>query len=46
MIISLDETKNYLRLETDAEDDFLNRLIVTAESLCMDVARVDSKTFA
>lgn len=46
MIISLDETKSYLRLDTDAEDDFLNRLIVTAESLCMDVARVDSKTFA
>ncbi len=46
MIISLDEAKSYLRLDSNDEDDYINRLIASAESLCMDVARIDAATFA
>ena len=46
MIISLDEAKSYLRLDSNDEDDYINRLIASAESLCMDVDRIDAATFA
>lgn len=42
MVVSLDEIKQYLRIDTDAENDTLATLIDAAENLCKDVARVDN----
>jgi uncharacterized phage protein (predicted DNA packaging) len=42
MIISLDEMKNYLRVDFDDDDALLESLISASESLCMDIARIDS----
>lgn len=44
MIISLDEMKNYLRIDFDDDDALLENLIVSSERLCMDVARIKSKS--
>lgn len=41
MIVTIDEVKDYLRLDGNAEDDFLQTLIVTAEQLCTDIARTE-----
>lgn len=43
MLITLEEAKLYLRVDSVDEDSFITGLIETAERLCMDVARVDSK---
>lgn len=40
MIITLDEMKNYLRVDHDDDDALLESLIVSSEQLCMDVARI------
>ena len=40
-MITLDEAKKYLRVDFDDEDDFINNLIDTAETLVKDTARVD-----
>lgn len=46
MIITLDEIKNYLRVDHDDDDVLLESLIVSAERLCMDVARIlDEESF-
>lgn len=41
MIVSLEEMKNYLRVDYAEDDALIQRLISAAERLCMDVARVD-----
>ena len=43
MIISLEEMKNYLRIDFDDDDALLENLIVSSERLCMDIARIKSK---
>lgn len=43
MIITLDEMKNYLRVDHDDDDVLLESLIVSSEQLCMDVARISCK---
>lgn len=43
-MISLDEMKNYLRIDFDDDDALLENLIVSSERLCMDIARINSKT--
>ena len=43
-MISLDEMKNYLRIDFDDDDALLEKLIVSSERLCMDIARIKSKT--
>jgi uncharacterized phage protein (predicted DNA packaging) len=43
-MVTLDEAKKYLRVDFDDEDDFINHLIDTAESLVKDTARVDELT--
>lgn len=43
-MISLDEMKNYLRIDFDDDDALLENLIVSSERLCMDIARIKSKT--
>ena len=47
MLLELAEVKNYLRVDTDEEDGLVTRLSQSAETLCMDVARIaDAKEFA
>ena len=40
MIVSLDEMKQYLRVDFSDDDEFLENAIDSAESLCADVARL------
>ena len=44
MIISLEEMKNYLRIYFDDDDALLENLILSSERLCMDIARIKSRT--
>jgi uncharacterized phage protein (predicted DNA packaging) len=41
MVISLEEAKLYLRLDSNEDDALVTQLIEAAESLCMDIARID-----
>lgn len=41
MIISLDDMKNYLRVDFDDDDALLQSLIESSQQLCMDIARID-----
>ena len=40
MIVSLEEVKEYLRAEGNEEDALLTGLIETAQTLCMEIARI------
>ena len=40
MIVSLEEVKEYLRVEGTEEDALLEGLIATAQTLCMDIASI------
>lgn len=40
-IVTLEEMKNYLRVDFDDDDELLAVFITAAEKLCMDVARCD-----
>ena len=40
-VLTLEETKQYLRVDSSDEDSFISGLIETGESLCADVARMD-----
>jgi len=44
MLITLEEAKLYLRVDSNDEDALITGFIAGAEQLCMDTARVDSKT--
>ena len=41
MLVTLEEMKGYLRIETNDEDALLSQLISAAERQCMDVCRTD-----
>src|SRR5574344_676725 len=43
MIITLDEMKNYLRVDHEDDDKLIKSLIISSEQLCMDVARISDK---
>lgn len=45
MLITLEEAKLYLRVDSFDEDGFITGLIETAEKLCMDVARINQGVF-
>ena len=45
MLVTLDEAKEYLRIDTDAEDSTVESLLNSAQSLCMDVARMNEEEF-
>lgn len=46
-IVTLEEMKNYLRVDFDDDDELLAVFITAAEKMCMDVARCDDMfTFA
>ena len=40
MIVTLEEMKNYLRVDYDDDDALLEGIIVQSQQICMDVARV------
>ena len=40
-MLTLEEAKNYLRVDYADDDALITGLIVTAQKLCMDVARMD-----
>lgn len=46
MIVSLDEMKQYLRVDFPDDDDFLENALQSAEMLCADVARLSAEDFA
>ena len=43
-MITLEEMKNYLRIDFDDDNDLLNYLIVSSKRMCMDVARIDDES--
>ena len=46
MIITLDDMKNYLRVDHEDDDILLESLIASSQQLCMDVARIsDEESF-
>lgn len=45
MLVTLDEAKQYLRVDTSDEDVLIEQMIITAEKLCADVARLDKDSF-
>ncbi len=40
MIVDLDEMKQYLRVDFEDDDEFLMNALISAESLCADIARL------
>ncbi len=45
MLVTLSEMKQYLRVDSTTEDDLIQNIILTAESICRDVARLDEEAF-
>ncbi len=41
MIVTLEEAKQYLRVDFEEDDALISELISSAESLCMDILRTD-----
>ena len=44
MVVTLEEMKNYLRVDFDADDALIEGLIAAAEKSCMDILRTDDVT--
>ena len=40
-MVTLDEVKNYLRVDTKDDDHLLSTLILTSEQLCRDILRIE-----
>lgn len=45
MIVGLPKAKEYLRIDSNAEDDLVRKLLRASEQLCMDVARLNVEEF-
>ena len=43
MIVTVDEMKNYLRVDFSDDDKLLEDIIATAEKQCMDIVRIDNE---
>ena len=43
MIITVDEIKTYLRVDTSDDDELLEGIITAAQKQCMDVIRIDDE---
>lgn len=46
MIVSLEEMKQYLRVDFGDDDGFITNALHSAESLCADIARLSAKEFS
>ena len=44
-MVTLEEMKGYLRVDFEEDDAFIEGLIASSTKLCMDIARLDKKTF-
>ena len=44
MTVTVEEMKNYLRVDFDDDDQLLQGILNTAKQLCMDVLRTDDET--
>ncbi len=42
MAVTLEEMKNYLRVDFDDDDALIEGMVRASEKICMDVARMDS----
>ena len=42
MSVTLDEMKNYLRVDYEDDDALITSLITSAEKICMDILRTDN----
>lgn len=40
MVVTLDEMKKYLRVDFEDDDTLLRNIMESAQTLCMDVARI------
>ncbi len=43
MIVTLEEMKNYLRIDFEEDDDLIDHLILAAERQCMDIMRTEEE---
>lgn len=43
MVVSLEEMKNYLRVDTSEDDNLISTLIQSAEKMCLAIARKDEE---
>ena len=43
MLVTLEEMKNYLRVDYDEDDALIESMVRASERLCMDVARMDDE---
>lgn len=44
MLVTLEEMKNYLRVDYDDDDNLIETLIASAQRICMDILRADDIT--
>lgn len=44
MIVSLEEMKQYLRVDFNDDDKLIENMIIASEKLCMDIVRIEDKT--
>lgn len=43
MVVTLNEMKNYLRVDYDDDDTLLRNIMESAQKICMDVARTEDE---
>lgn len=46
MVVSLEEMKQYLRVDFEDDDGFITNTLHSAESLCADIARLSAEEFS
>ena len=46
MVVSLEEMKQYLRVDFEDDDSFITNALHSAESLCADIARLSAEEFS
>ena len=44
MAVTLEEMKNYLRVDYDDDDSLIGYLLQSAEKICMDIIRTDDRS--
>ena len=44
MLVTLEEMKNYLRVDDNEDDGLITTLLASAERMCMDILRIDEES--